>query len=100
VIFVKNANAAPSVPTRLRSLLSILLRANPHDARISAMKRATRTFPQQRHSASAAQALHAEIEQVKKMTILERVELCLSLRSKYPCLPLDAINEKPHAKGK
>ncbi len=64
------------------------------------MKRASRTFPQQRHSASAAQALHAEIERVKKMTILERVELCLSLRSKHPWLPVDATPEKPHAKGK
>jgi hypothetical protein len=64
------------------------------------MKRDTRTFPQQRHSASAAQALQAEIERVKKMTILERVELCLSLRSKYPWLPVEAITEKSHAKGK
>ena len=64
------------------------------------MKRDMRTFPQQRHSASAAQALHAEIERVKKMTILERVELCLSLRSKHPWLPEDPLAKKSNARGK
>lgn len=51
------------------------------------MKREARSFPAARRSSSAAQALHAEIERLKKMTMLERVELALSLRTQHPWLP-------------
>jgi hypothetical protein len=53
------------------------------------MKNASRSFPRPRRSASAAQALRAEMERVKKMTIQERVEECLSLRHKHPWLNMN-----------
>ena len=53
---------------------------------ISFMKRARNSFPKKRRSASASLALQAEIERVKKMTMLERVELALSLPNKHPWL--------------
>lgn len=53
---------------------------------ISFMKRARNSFPKQRRSVSASLALQAEIERVKKMTTLERVELALSLPNKHPWL--------------
>ncbi len=64
------------------------------------MKQRTRAFPKPRRSASAAGALQAEIERVKNMSIHERVQLALSLRSLHAWLPNDHPPEDPHASAK
>lgn len=63
------------------------------------MKPKPRTFPKQRRSASAALALQAEIERVKNMTMLERVQLALSLRSQHPWLAKDPPPNDTHGTG-
>jgi hypothetical protein len=64
------------------------------------MKQRTRAFPKPRRSASAARALQAEIERVKNMSIYERVQLALSLRSLHAWLPSDRQPEAPNASAK
>ena len=63
------------------------------------MKRARNSFPKQRRSISASLALQAEIERVKKMTMLERVELALSLPNKHPWLSANPT-QQPDTHGK
>ena len=70
------------------------------DARMPSMKQRMRAFPKPRRSASSARALQAELERVKNMSIYERVELALSLRSLHAWLPVDRPLEDPHASEK
>lgn len=64
------------------------------------MKQRMKGFPKARYSASAAGALQAEIERVKNMSIYERVQLALSLRSLNTWLPPGRPPESRHAPTK
>jgi hypothetical protein len=79
---------------------SILLEAIVPVARIATMKQRMPAFPKPRRSASAALALRAEIERVKNMSIYERVQLALSLRSLHAWLPAERPPEDSHASAK
>jgi hypothetical protein len=66
-------------------------------ARITNMKQSMRAFPKPRRSASAALALQAEIERVKKMSGYKRVQLALSLRDLHAWLPAADPPKNSHA---